>query len=89
MDSEAAVIRSEMSQTRAELDRKITRLESRARQMTPRRMAQRHLPEFFLDRVIGGALTLMGVRMAWHHYRNERRARRYQVRTASASYARW
>jgi hypothetical protein len=31
MDREAAVIRAEMSQTRAELDRKISRLEARAR----------------------------------------------------------
>ena len=36
MDREAAVIRSEMSQTRAGLDRKLSQLEARARDMTPR-----------------------------------------------------
>ncbi len=36
MDREAAVIRSEMSQTRADLDRKLSQLETRAKEMTPR-----------------------------------------------------
>ncbi len=54
MDSEAAVIKSEMRQTRANLDRKIAALETRARDLTPRRYALRHLPDHALDRAIGG-----------------------------------
>jgi hypothetical protein len=88
MDREAAVIRSEMSQTRAELDRKIARLEVRARQMTPRAYAQRHMPDFMLDRAIGGILTLIGMRMAWGMYR-KRRSQRARVREAMLSYGRW
>ena len=69
MDSEAAVIRSEMSQTRAELDRKITQLEARAHELTPRAVAKRYLPENALDYAIGGILTLVGTRMAWRRLR--------------------
>ena len=65
MDREAAVIRAEMSHTRAELDRKITQLETRAKALTPRELSRRYLPEYFVDRVIGGILTLIGVTMAW------------------------
>ena len=36
MDSEAAVIRSEMSQTKAELDYKISQLQRKTHAMTPR-----------------------------------------------------
>lgn len=88
MDSEAAVIRAEMSQTRADLDRKLAELEARARDMTPRRVVQRNLPEYFADRVIGGILTLAGLRMAWRQYR-DRFHRRARVRAAMASYGRW
>ena len=88
MDREAAVIRSEMIQTRNELDRKIASLELRARDLTPRRYAERHLPDFFLDRVIGGVLTLLGLRMAWGMYRGRRR-HRDKVRGAMVSYGRW
>jgi hypothetical protein len=88
MDREAAVIRSEMSQTRAELDRKISQLEVRAKELTPRAYAQRHMPEFFLDRVIGGVLTVIGLKMAWGLYR-KRRHHRADVREAVASYGRW
>ena len=69
MDSEAAVIRAEMRQTRAELDRKITELEARAHKITPRAVAQRYLPENTLDYAIGGILTLVGTRMAWRRLR--------------------
>ena len=89
MDREAAVIKSEMSQTRAELDRKIARLEVRARELRPSAMAQRHMPEFFVDRVIGGVLTLIGLRMAWGMVRQRRRARRHEVRDAMTAYGRW
>ena len=65
MVSEAAVIRAEMNQTRGELDRKITELEVRARDFTPRAVAKRYLPENALDYAIGGILTLVGTRMAW------------------------
>ena len=37
MDREAAVIRSEMSQTRQALDQKLTRLEARAHELSPKR----------------------------------------------------
>jgi hypothetical protein len=88
MDREAAVIRSEMSQTRQELDRKIARLEVRARQLSPRAYAERHMPEYFWDRVAGGVLTLIGLRLAWGLY-HQRRNRREHVRDAMAAYGRW
>jgi hypothetical protein len=88
MDREAAVIRSAMSQTRGELDRKITQLEARARELTPRRYAERHLPDYLLERVIGGVLTLIGLRMAWSMYTHRRR-RRDDVRRTVVSYGRW
>jgi hypothetical protein len=69
MDREAAVIRSEMSQTRAQLDRKITELEARAHELTPRAVAKRYLPENAMDYAIGGILTLVGTRMAWRRLR--------------------
>jgi hypothetical protein len=76
MDSEAAVIRSEMSRTRAELDRKLTLLEERARELTPRRYWERHKPDFFLDRALGGMLTLIGLKMTVGSVRRIRRNRR-------------
>jgi hypothetical protein len=72
MDSEAAVIRSEMSQTRAELDRKISELEVRAHEFTPRAVARRYLPERALDYAIGGMLTAVGARLAWKQFRASR-----------------
>jgi hypothetical protein len=73
MDSEAAVIRSEMNQTRAELDRKIAELEIRAHELTPRAVAKRYLPENALDYTIGGILTAVGARMAWKQFQASRR----------------
>jgi hypothetical protein len=73
MDREAAVIRSEMSQTRADLDRKLTRLGARAREMSPRRYARRLMPEYLWERVIGSTLLVAGSLMAWR--RRPRRAR--------------
>ena len=70
MDLEAAVIRAEMSQTRQALDSKIDRLEDRMREMAPRRYWERHRPDFLWDRAIGGMLTITGLAMAWHQYRN-------------------
>jgi hypothetical protein len=75
MDREAAVIRSEMSRTRAELDRKLTLLEERARELTPRRYWERHKPDFFLDRAIGSMLTVIGLRMALGRVLRTRRRR--------------
>ena len=88
MDREAAVIRAEMSETRAHLDHKIAMLEQRAREFSPRRYARDHVPEYFLDRVIGGFLTLIGARLAWGHFR-ARRNHRAHVREALTSYGRW
>jgi len=88
MDHEAAVIRAEMSHTRAELDRKITRLETRARELAPRELTRRYLPEYFVDQVLGGALTLVGLGLAWGTHR--RRVRRREVlRAAMGAYAAW
>ena len=75
MDSEAAVIRSEMSQTRAELDYKISQLQRKAHDLTPRSVVSRYMPERALDYAIGGVLTLVGAPMAWGRYR-ARRTRR-------------
>ncbi len=65
MDREADVIRSEINQTRADLDRKLARLEARAREMTPRRYARRVVRERAFEQVIGSTLVLAGALMAW------------------------
>ena len=88
MDRESAVIREEMSQTRADLDQKLTRLEARARELRPRSVAQRYMPDYAVDRAIGAVLTFIGTRMAWRQYRNGF-GRRARVREAFASYGRW
>ena len=75
MDSEAAVIRSEMSQTRAELDYKISQLQRKRQELTPRSVLSRYMPERALDYVIGGVLTLVGARMALGQYRAAHRRR--------------
>ena len=85
MDSEAAVIRAEMSRTRAQLDEKLTQLEERARDMMSPRSWDRYLPEFFLDRAIGATLTVIGLKMAIGNVRTVRRVRRRRgSRTADA-----
>ena len=88
MAEEAAVIRESMSQTRAELDWKLARLEARARELRPTNVARRYMPDYALDRAIGAALTLIGTRMAWKHWRNghDRRAR---IQETFESYGRW
>jgi len=88
MDREAAVFRAEMSRTRAELDEKLSRLEARARELTPRRLTERYMPEYLWERVIGSVLTLVGIKMAWSQYRN-RQHRRDRVRGAMAAYGHW
>jgi hypothetical protein len=92
MDREAAVIRQEMSQTRAELDRKLSMLEDRARdmkrEMSPRNYWAKHKPDYLMDRVIGGVLTLVGLKMTLSLIRS-RRNHRAHVRAAAVSYGRW
>jgi hypothetical protein len=88
MAGEAAAIRTEMSQTRASLDRKIAELEVRAKELTPRAYAERHMPDYLLERVIGGVLTLVGLRMAWSMFR-KRHNHRDRVRREMAPYGRW
>ena len=75
MDREAAVIRAEMSQTKAELDYKISQLQRKAKDMTPRSVVRRVMPERSLDYALGSVLTLVGARMAWGRYRAQRNHR--------------
>ena len=84
MDREAAVIRSEIDQTRVELDQKIARLEERARELHPRR----YLPDYLLDRTIGATLTLIGACMAWSHWRH-RTHRSARLRAELSASERW
>ena len=88
MDREAAVLRAEMSQTRAELDHKLTLLQARVAELSPQKLTERYLPEYFVDRLIGGILTVVGVKMAWSQYRwhHNRRAR---VRGELAAHNSW
>ena len=88
MDREAAVLRAEMSRTRSELDQKLTMLQAKVNDLTPRRLTQRYMPEYFVERVIGGALTLVGLKMAWSMYRRRANHRAY-VRLQASNYARW
>ena len=75
MDSKAAFIRAEMSQTKAELDYKISQLQRKAKDMTPRSVVRRVMPERTLDYALGGMLTLVGAKMAWGRYRAHRNRR--------------
>jgi hypothetical protein len=86
MDREAALIRSEMSQIRAEIDRKLQLLKARTRDLSPRRLSERYLGPYPLDRTIGTGLALLGVKMAWGHWRDGHR--RARVRAALESYGR-
>ena len=87
MDREAAVIRAEMNETRAQLERKIGLLEARARALTPRQLSQRYLPEYFAEKVMGTVLTVIGLTMAWSRWRTNQDRRR-RVRAAIESYGR-
>ena len=88
MDREAAVIRAEMNQTRAQLDQKIGLLEERARAYTPRQLSERYLPDYMAEKVLGTVLTLVGVKMAWSSWRANHR-RRARIRAAIEGYGRW
>ena len=72
MDREASVLRAEMSRTREQLDQKLSLLRGKVNDLTPRRVAQRYMPEYFADRALGGVLTLIGLKMAWSRYRRNR-----------------
>ena len=84
MDREAAVLRAEMSRTRAELDDKLARLQARVSELTPQRLTERYVPDYFVERVIGGVLTLVGLKMAYSMYR-KRADRRDRMRATLAS----
>ena len=85
MDREAAVLRAEMSRTREELDDKLARLQARVSELTPQRLTERYMPDYFIDRVIGGVLTVVGLKMAWSRYRH-RGDRRVRMRSALAAH---
>jgi hypothetical protein len=70
-----------MSQTKAELDYKISQLQRKAKDMTPRSVVRRVMPERTLDYALGGVLTLVGAKMAWGRYR-ARRNRRERLRAS-------
>lgn len=88
MDREAAVLRAEMSRTRADLDQKLSMLQEKVNDLSPRRLTQRYLPDYFADRVMGAALTFAGLRMAWSRYR-ELKHRRERPHRDPAGYGRW
>jgi len=64
-----------MSQTKAELDYKISQLQRKAKDMTPRSVVRRVMPERTLDYALGGVLTLVGAKLAWGRYRAHRNRR--------------
>ncbi len=64
MDREADVIRSDISHTRADLDRKLTKLETLAREMAPRNYARRFVRERRFEQILGSALMLAGGMLA-------------------------
>jgi hypothetical protein len=80
MDREAAVLRAEMSRTRAELDEKLTALQAKVSDLTPRRLTERYMPEYFFDRVVGGILTVVGLKMVWSQYRGFKHRRERRLR---------
>jgi hypothetical protein len=92
MDREAAVIRTEMSQTRAELDQKLSLLETRAREFDLREniraYVRRHTPEFLWDRALGALLTMVGARLVLKQIR-ERRQRHVRMQAALRAYEGW
>jgi hypothetical protein len=89
MDSEAAVIRAEMSQTKAELDYKISQLQRKAKDMTPRSVVSRVMPERTLGYALGSVLTLVGARMAWGRFRAQRNRKERLRESLQASSSCW
>jgi len=88
MDREAAVIRAEITQTKAELDYKISQLQRKTKDMTPRSVVSRMMPERTLDYALGGVLTVVGARLAWGRYRAIRN-RREQLRAELDAAGSW
>lgn len=88
MDREAAVLRAEMSQTRADLDEKLTRLQARVEELKPRKLTERYIPDHFADRALGVMLTIVGLRMLWSQYTHHDR-RRKRLRTKVIAYGSW
>jgi len=76
-----------MSQTKAELDYKISQLQRKTHAMTPRAVARRFMPERALDYAIGGVLTLVGARMAWGRFRTH--GHRQELRKTLAADQSW
>ena len=89
MDREAAVLRAEMSRTRDELDDKLTALHAKVSDLTPRRLTERYMPEYFFDRVVGGILTVVGLKMAWSQYRQLKHRRERAHQRELNGYGRW
>jgi len=77
-----------MSQTKAELDYKISQLQRKAKDMTPRSVVSRVMPERALDYALGSLLTVVGARMAWGRYRAQRN-RRDRLRTSLQTSSSW
>jgi hypothetical protein len=69
MVREADLIRSEIDQTRTDLDEKLSKLAARAREMTPGRYAHRFVRERAFEQVVGSTLVAAGALMAWRAYR--------------------
>lgn len=88
MDREAAVLRAEMSQTRAELDAKLVALQARVSEMSPQKLSERYVPDYLADRALGALLTLIGLKMAWSHYKWRQR-RHERVRAQMIAYGSW
>ena len=88
MDREAAVLRAEMSRTRAELDQKLSKLQAKVIDLSPRRLTKRYMPDYLADRAIGTILTLVGMKMVWAHFRN-RRQPRHRTEPEAFGYATW
>jgi hypothetical protein len=89
MDREAAVLRAEMSRTRAELDEKLTALHAKVSDLTPRRLTERYMPEYFFDRVVGGILTVVGLKLAWSQYRKLKQRHERPPQRELNGYGRW
>jgi hypothetical protein len=77
-----------MNRTRAELDEKLVALQARVGELSPQNLKRRYMPDYLLDRVIGGILTLVGTKMMWSHMRS-RRNHRGRLRSELATYGSW
>jgi hypothetical protein len=49
-----------MSRTREQLDQKLSLLRGKVNDLTPRRVAQRYVPEYFADRALGASSRSSG-----------------------------